>query len=157
MDGATGIVTVVYAVEKFQDCVAESSEFFEAHKEEVGADKEKFPLAPDYERYQEMQDIGSLVVVTARADGRLIGYICYYLSRHLHYDSLTAYSDVFYVTPAYRKGLVGVRLFKAVEEVLKHMGVERIYTGTKLKLDIGPILERLGYAPIERIYTKVLI
>ena len=91
-----------------------------------------------------------------RKFNKLIGYHIATVVRHLHYNSKTAYTDVFYVDPLHRKGSVGVRLFKEAENYLVAMGVERIYTGTKLKLDIGPILERLGYQPIERVYTKVV-
>jgi len=144
-----------YQVEKFDDALPDMAPFFQDHMEEVGADKSQFPLSPDIERYRWMQERGDLCLVTVRDDGKLIGYYCAVLMRHLHYDSRTAYTDVFYLAPDRRQGTIGIKLFKAAEDVLRMMGVERIYTGTKLKLDIGPILERLGYKPIERIYTKV--
>ena len=147
---------VTYQVERFQDCAAEGSLLWHAHLREVGADSAHFTLDPDIGRYCAMQDAGQLCIVTARKFGKLIGYHCSTVTRHLHYNSKTAYTDVFYIDPLHRKGPVGIRLFKEAEKALIAMGVERIYSGTKLKLDIGPILERLGYNPIERVYTKVV-
>lgn len=144
-----------YQLERWQDAESEMAEHFSAHCAEVGADPGRFTLSPDYAMFRALQDSGNLAVITARDDGRLVGYHVSLVRRHMHYDSLTAYTDIFYIAPPYRKGMIGVKLFKAAEDVLTAMGVERIYTGTKLKLDIGPILERLGYNAIERLYTKV--
>lgn len=147
---------IQYQVERWHDAEFEMAQLFDAHCAEVGADPGQFKLSPDYRSYRSFQDAGQLCVITARRDGLLIGYHISILRRHLHYDSLTAYTDVFYVRPDHRKGTIGVRLFQASEAAVRAMGAERIYTGTKLKLDIGPILERLGYNAIERLYTKVV-
>jgi GNAT superfamily N-acetyltransferase len=65
-------------------------------------------------------------------------------------------SDVLYLAPEYRKGTTGIRLMKTAEEELVKLGVQRIVQNVKLTNDWGSILERMGYKPFERIYTKVL-
>ena len=127
------------------------------HWEEVALNKDAIPLKMDYGRYNKLDDAGALHVVTARNDGELIGYHMSMVWTHMHYaDSLTAFTDIFFLRKEYRKGTgAGIKLFKFMINSLRERGVQRIYMGTKLSLDIGPILERLGFKAIERIYTLV--
>lgn len=149
--------TYQYAVEDYRDVEHELAALWEEHRDEVGADKGLFELAPDSDRYREAARTGVAHLVVCRYDGVVIGYHCCFVRPHLHYKhSLTAFTDVFFIKKEYRIGRVGIRLFKYVEETLEQRGVQRIYTGTKLSLDIGAILSHMGYNPIERIYTKVL-
>ena len=37
-----------------------------------------------------------------------------------------------------------------------YIGVRKIFTATKLHMDQGPLFERLGYRPVERMYAKLL-
>ena len=76
----------------------------------------------------------------------------------LHYAYKEADSDIFFLAPEYRKGLAGARLLKFAEASLRAIGVERVFTRTKLspQHDLGPLLERLGFRPIERVYSKIL-
>ena len=55
-----------------------------------------------------------------------------------------------------RKGFVGIKLLKFMEESLKAKGVQKIYMGHKLHINLTPILERLGYKQIEKLFTKVI-
>ena len=146
-----------YAVERYIDVKVEAEGLLKEHYEEVASDKDLIQLNADHARYEAYDDAGTLHLVTCRCDGKLIGYYVCFVYTHPHYkDSLTAYTDVFFISKEYRKGRVGIKLFQYVEQTLRQRGVQRIYAGTKLKLDIGPMLEYLGYNPIERVYTKVL-
>lgn len=145
-----------YQVEEYQDCITEVSAHYEEHWKELAADP-SIPLNPHYEQYDLIAQAGLLHVTTVRYNGKLVGYHFVMLSPHLHYkQSLTAFTDIFYLEPEHRNGWIGVKLFKTMESTLKDRGVQRIYMGTKLKSDIGPILDRLGYNPIERLYTKII-
>ena len=145
-----------YQVEEYQDCIKEVSAHYEEHWKELAADP-SIPLNPHYEQYNLIALAGLLHVTTVRYNGKLVGYHFAMLSPHLHYkQSLTAFTDIFYLEPEHRNGWIGVKLFKTMESTLKDRGVQRIYMGTKLKSDIGPILDRLGYNPIERLYTKII-
>ena len=147
----------VYALERYVDVKEEASALLVAHYLEVAADRVLIVLNPDHARYESYDDAGTLHLVTCRCDGQLIGYYVCFVYTHPHYmDSLTAYTDVFFIRKDFRKGRVGINLFKFVEKTLRDRGVQRIYAGTKLSHDVGPILEHLDFKPIERIYTKVL-
>ncbi len=147
----------VYASERYADWKHEAAALLELHYDEIAADKDLIKLNPDHERYEYHDSIGQLNLVTCRKDGALVGYHIAFVYTHPHYrDSLTAFTDVFFIHPEHRNGRVGIRLFQYAEKTLREKCVQRIYTGTKLSNDIGSLLEYMDFKPIERLYTKVL-
>jgi N-acetylglutamate synthase-like GNAT family acetyltransferase len=48
-------------------------------------------------------------------------------------------------------------LFHAVERELRRRGVKRVYAGSKLHKDSSALFTALGYTPIERWFSKLLI
>lgn len=148
---------IAYAVESWEQAMPEMSSHWDAHWKEVALDHEVIALDPDLEEYGRLDKAGGLHIVTVRQDGLLVGYHISFLRPHIHYkQSLSAFTDIYYVAPAFRRGLVGTRLFQYVEETLKAKGVQKMFTGTKLHLDVGKIFERLGWRETERLYTKVI-
>jgi len=127
------------------------------HWDEIALDKEKIKLNPDIDTFQFLEDCDHLHIITLRDDGKLVGYHASIVRSHLHYkDSLTAYVDMYFVHPDYRKGRVGIDLFKYAEKSLSARGCERVYTGTKLHKDMGVLLSRLGHKETERLYVKYI-
>lgn len=148
---------ITYQVENWDDCWEEMSAMWQAHYEEVALHKSKIKLDPDMATYDALNSAGSLHVVTVRKDAKIIGYHIAIVRPHLHYrTSLSAYSDVYYVDPAHRKGMVGVKLFIETEKLLKQRGVERFYTGTKMSKDMSRIFEHLGFDEVERQHCKYI-
>ncbi len=148
---------ITYQVESWKEFSREAKELFVAHWEEVALNKEQIPLDVDYSSYELNDAQGSLHIVTVRKDGTLIGYHASIIKPHLHYvSSLTAYTDVYFLTPENRTGRTGIKLFKEVEKTLKDRGVERIITTTKTHLDKGKIFTYLGYKDAERVFTKYI-
>ena len=128
-----------------------------AHWEEVAMNKNEIKLNPDFKTYEQYQIDGSLHIVVMREDGELAGYHISIVKPHLHYlQSLSAFTDVYYVSPKHRKGRAGLRLFQEVEKTLKARGVQKIFTGTKKHLDMSRLLEYLGYKSTETLFTKLL-
>lgn len=148
---------VTYQVEDWFDCWQEMSALWHEHWEEVALNRDKIVLEPDMDCYAQYASTGALHVVTVRADGRIVGYHISVIRPHLHYkSSLSAFTDVYFLHPDFRHGMAGVRLFKEVESSLKARGVQKMFTGTKLSLDMGKIFERLGWHETERLYTKYI-
>lgn len=147
----------VYAVELWADVKGEMAPMFERHWREIALNHAEVPLDIDHARYDALAAAGALHVVTARDETGLIGYHIAIISTHLHYKStLHGITDVYYVAPEKRQGFTGIRLFQAVERELKARGVRKLFTGTKLHLDMGPLFERLGYTAVERLYSKLI-
>ena len=129
---------------------------FPAHYDELCVTKE-FPLDPDYEAYKKIADAGNLVCIACMDGMEVVGYIVFIVQPHLHYKScLTAFEDIYYIRPDYRKGRVGIRLFKYAEEVLKGIGVNRIIMHTKIHMDNSKLFEYLGYKWTDKLFTKIL-
>lgn len=148
---------ITYQVEDWADCWQEMSGLWQAHYEEVALNRDKIRLDPDLDAYHTLNANGQLHVVTVRENGALIGYHIAFVRPHIHYrTSLSAYSDVYYVKPEHRKGMVGVKLFIETEKFLKQRGVERLYTGTKMSKDMAAIFERLGWREVERQFSKYI-
>lgn len=145
----------------YADCdpfafVEELKELFPLHYEELCVTKD-FPLAPDYDAYKRLADCGMLRCVTVRADEELVGYIIFIIQPHLHYMTCkTAFEDIYYIRPDFRKGRVGIRLFKYAEEVLKGIGVNRVIMHTKIHMDNSKLFEYLGYKWTDKLFTKIL-
>jgi predicted acetyltransferase len=101
----------------YADCdpfvfVEELKELFPLHYEELCVTKD-FPLAPDYDAYKRLADARMLRCITARVGEELIGYIIFVVQPHLHYMTCkTAFEDIYFIRKEYRKGRVGIRLFK---------------------------------------------
>ena len=146
-----------YRVERWRDLKREMLPLLQRHWREVALNHTEVPLDIDQERYAELDEEGSLHIVTARRDGLLIGYHVAIISPHLHYKStLHGITDVYWIAPECRHGVTAMRLFQAVERELKASGVRKLFTATKLHLDQGPLFERLGYKPVERLYAKLI-
>ena len=127
------------------------------HWEEIAHNKDLIPLSPDWNVYQGLANAGMLHATAAREEGELVGYQIYIVTPHPHYKtSLTANSDVLYLAPERRQGMTGIKLMKAAEANLKAIGVQRVLQNVKFSNDWGAILDRMGYSPFERIYSKIL-
>ena len=148
--------TITYEdVDGFQ-FVDEFERLFPEHYEELCVTKE-FPYEPDYPAYKRMAEAGMLRCITCRADGKLIGYIIFMVTPHLHYKScMTAIEDLYFVSKEYRKGRVGIKLFQYAEKVLKERGVQRIVMHTKVHLDNSKLFEYLGYKMTDKVFSKML-
>lgn len=150
---------VVFRPENLRNVQPEMAPLLREHWEEIALDHEAVPLDPDWPRYLALNDAGCLSTVTARMGegGPLVGYHVAIVSGHLHYGSTKhGVTDVYYISPEHRDGFIGLRMFRAVDEEMKRLGVVKRITGTKVALDIGPVLRRLGYRLTEHVYTKVL-
>jgi GNAT superfamily N-acetyltransferase len=148
---------ITYQVEQWRDIVAELEVLWPRHWEEIAINRDTIKLAPDYKSYGEFADAGALHVVTVREAGKVIGYHVSIVRPHLHYrNDLHGFADMYYIEPEHRQGWVGIKLFKTVEKTLKARGVKKIFTATKLHLDVGRLFERLGFHETERLYTKTL-
>ena len=148
---------VTFMVEKWSDCCGQMSALWDEHWEEVALNRDVIKLDPDLDQYAELESRGALHVVVGRAASEIVGYHISIIRPHLHYrQSLSAFTDVYFIRQAHRKGMTGVRLLKEVEATLKARGVQKMFTGTKVSLDMGLIFERLGWTETERLYTKVI-
>ena len=149
-------MAITYQEEKFSSILDEVKPVLQKHYEEISASKQ-FRLNPNYVAYFQLQDQGLLTVVTCRDEGKLVGYIAFFVMPHMHYlDCKTANEDLYFILPEYRKGMTGIKLFKKAEEILKQKGVQRIILSCKTNFDHSKIFERLGYQFFEKHFNKFI-
>jgi len=130
-----------------------------AHHAETAVFADEMPLAPNFAAYEKLEQLGALRVYTARRDGSLIGYSVCLVSTSLHRPVVEANESLLYVVPEHRGKTVGVRLMRFVEAQLAAEGVQLLARRSKAgrpELDLGSMLTRMGYTPVETIYARRL-
>lgn len=144
--------------EKWADCVAEMRLIWPEHWASLALDQAQIRLGVDEAKYEQGEALGCLHIVTARADGTLIGYYYGMLMNHLHYRDagVMCYSDVYYLKPEFRQGGAGARFMAFILASLKEAGVVKLYISTKIHDDHGALFERLGMQCTDRVFTKLL-
>lgn len=148
--------------EKFSAIARELPPLFKLHWNELALNKEEIPLEPDWGRYFQYETLGILYILTVRSDGVLVGYAFSLVGPHLHYAStLWGQTEMFWLQPAFRRGLTGVHMLREVEGGMRQLGVKVHHFPIKLHFlsergTIGRLFERLGYKPIETVYGKRL-
>lgn len=148
---------ITYQVEDWFDCKEQMEWLYPLHWEEIALNKNSIPLKMWFEEYDKLAKADILHIVTARDDDKIVGYYWAMIRHHMHYaDSLTAFTDMFYLHPKYRKGMNGYKLIKFFVESVKTKGVQRIISNTKVHLDTSVIFKRLGFIQAETVYTKVI-
>lgn len=123
------------------------------HKDEVCV----FPdviLDPDWDKYDALDKLEMLAVITARRNGKVVGYSVNILMRHLHYDFKYAINDIIYMIPPLRGHAMG--LLRATERMLTDIEVKFFSLSVKPHIDYRPVLERLGYKLLEYQYFRRL-
>lgn len=130
----------------------------DAYWAEVRGSSQPETLDVNPETYAAHEAAGSLVLVTARGSGKVVGFTMFFAFIHHHYQStLSGHEDSWYVLPAYRRGTnAGIRLLRVALEVLTDMGCTHAYAGTMYQNDVTPILRRVGFVPVETIHCVVL-
>jgi len=153
-----GSSVIKFAREKFTDVCDEIKPLLEDHWQEIALNKDKIKLNPDWNRYFQMECAEQLAIFTMRDNGKMVGYFVIIMIKHLHYvDHVFAFNDIIFVHPSYRKGMNAIRFIKFCESEVKKIGASVLTINSKVHAPFGSILERIGYAHIEQIYSKALI
>lgn len=115
------------------------------------------PLDPDTVKYDRLEEAGLLRCYTCRVREVLVGYGVYIVQANAHYrGSLQANQDVLFLAPEYRRSRMGLGLITFADQELRAEGVQVVYQHVKEKHNFGPLLERLGYELVDRIYARRL-
>lgn len=148
---------ITIQVESFTEQLDELMPLLPLHYEELALNKDKVPLAPQYDIYMKREELGELIFVTVRELGELIGYFIGFIAPGLHYKTcLTCTMDIFYIHPEKRGSSIGADLFRFTEKELTRRGVQRWFVGSKCHMDASWLFERLGFDRVEVYYSKML-
>lgn len=148
---------MIFRQERLQDIRTEIEPLLPEHWEEVALDQDTIKLDPDWEQYKRLEDLGMLLCITAREDGRLVGYAIWMITKSLHYKGYVfADNDVFFLLKSHRKWMNGYRLLTESFKILKQHGAHKAFTDMKLHRSVSLVFHRLGCKPIELSWAKDL-
>lgn len=110
------------------------------------------------ETYEALEKANQLVAVVARKDGKLIGYVVFYLAPSAFYRDMTeARCHALFLSRAQRRGTVGYRLLKEANDVLASAGAGAVYYASPCgEHDFSPLLKRIGCEPLETTHVRKL-
>lgn len=133
-----------------------SAQLVHDHKNDLCAFGEDVDLKIHWGYYKHLETMDMVRVYCATEFGILFGYFGAVISAHQHYqDHVVADCDAMYVAKDYRDGLLGYKFLKwCLNKLENEPRVKSILFGTKAHFDVGKLLDRLGYKPIETIYHK---
>lgn len=145
-----------YAVEKWSDMIREAIPYLNDHHTEAGIRFEGAKLDMHFERYLEAQRAGCLHCVTARYEGRLVGYCWFTVTQELNDKTTTTARGTVYLQPDYRHGLTGKHFMTHAIATLKPLGVHRVLFDTPTDSRLAVLMASLDMAPVATVYGKVL-
>lgn len=115
------------------------------------------PLDMDWERYAELQHHNKLILVTAREDMKLVGFVMYFIIDHLHHKGLRmGICDILAVHVDHRGKRIGRLLVQAGIELLKARDVKAVIHNSRTVYDVDPLFPKLGFELVEHSYMKRL-
>lgn len=148
--------SVTFQVERFADVLDELHSLHEAHFAETDRYRGHLGLAPDYEAMKAEDRAGTMVQITARQDGEMVGHIRLYIRRGRHTGTLHAMEDAMYLKPEVRGGRTALRMVQYSEAVLRALGVLEVRATAKLSNGAARFLEGAGYKPVATELVKFL-
>ena len=144
-----------FATENYVEVYDEASPLMDLHWQEIAKNKQLLKLNPDREFYDNVKD--NVLLVTARMDGKLIGYFVWFVFKHHHYaDVLTAEEDIHFLLPDYRKGMTGYLLMKNARDAAIAAGAKFLVMREKIGKEHPAILKRLGFKPTDIVLTHAV-
>lgn len=148
---------ITFQEEKFRDVAAEAAPLLEAHYKEIAMYQDKIEYSPDYSKYEMLDDNDMLYILTARDEGRLIGYFVNFVLPNVHYSKdVYAQNDILFIHPDYRGGTAAMRMFKRAEDDMRERGVSVMTIHMKTFAPFDKLVEKLEWDYAERIYTKCI-
>jgi len=150
-------MTIKYQQEFLATVKDEIVPLLNSHWEEIALNKDKIKLNPDWDAYDNLEQVDKLKIFTARDDNKLVGYFVVIVGVNIHYkDHLFASNDIIYLSPEHRKGFTGIRLIKFAEKCLKQDGISVLTINTKVHQPFDRLMDFLKFRKIERVYSKYL-
>lgn len=151
--------TLTFQRESFDSWLRDAEPLFYPHWKELTIDKELCgDPYPDVEKFRDVENRGRLLIVTARAEGQLVGYWVGAVLGHMHYPTSgdMAHTDMYFLHPDYRVGANGIELLEFAEQEARKAGAVKFYISCKIHADHTRLMEAMGFRKTDYVFTKVL-
>lgn len=131
----------------------ECKDTFDEHLREIAV----LSLEPEvnFIEYIRSSQRGTLAMMVARDEGKVVGYLGYWIINDVNHKAVLAQQAGFYLNENYRKGFNAVKMIRAAEKMLKEgYDVDLILNVSTVKKDLGPLFKYLKYKEAETMYLK---
>jgi hypothetical protein len=149
--------SLTFSIERWPEFWRDCQHILPIHWKEMALNQDTIALDVDADRFKVIDDQGLLHILTARADGWMVGYYIAIVMPHLHYKNSgnMAFTDMYYLLKPFRNGN-GVKLFAEAERTLRERGVTKAYISCKVHSDHTELFEKLGWTMSDKSFVKVL-
>lgn len=114
----------------------------EDHFLEVGNTK-VYELAPDWAKYDAIDEAGGLLMLAAYHNDSCIGYSINFLTPHVHYvNQNICYNDVLFVSKEHRNSSAGGRLIIATTKAARSAGAKVMQWHAKPNTALDEVLSK---------------
>jgi predicted GNAT superfamily acetyltransferase len=136
------------------EMLANASQLFSEHWEEVALNKQVMVLKPDEHKYRSLEANNMLLILGAFEGDQVVGYSVNVVMNHAHYaDLVVCNNDLLFVTEGKRNGRLGVQLIRETEKVAKERGARLMLWHAKPSTPLEKIMPRLGYGVQDIIFS----
>lgn len=149
---------IAFHVERVADCWDEVYALAKLHHDGTQSYRRHEPFLPSRDRYVSYNELGYFHLITARSDGKLVGYFGVYITPSMHSQLLMATEDTFFIHPDYRQGRLAIRMLKYIESYCRNAGVHELLFSCEQDNTSGihGLLSLLAYEPVIVQYRKHL-
>lgn len=140
-----------YEVVKLTEIIRTCMPLIEANFRETGTCGK---LNLDKALYAALDDSPSFGIVAVNQDGKPVGMVSVFVSKHQHTQELVATNDTLYCTPEYRRVGLGGRLFLLAEKAAKARGVKYFQWAVHEGSGMDHALARRPYLAKQIVYYK---
>ena len=146
-----------YAIENVYEIHHEMDELLAIHYDQVSTHKHIKVLAPKWERFKELTEMGHCRTATVRTDDdELVGYFITFIFPHVHFDCVMAMNDAVFLHPDHR-GFASYKLFKfAIADLRACSEADILAVHMKIHLPFRELLAKLGFNQTEESWELAL-
>ena len=154
---------LTYKWERFPAILREFVPVLQVHYQETATYPKQLPIEPNFDQLCQMDEMGMLLTLTVRHEGKLVGYLLATVGAHLNFvmtQFSTAY--MYYLAPEYRRGWNGVRMFRIWISAMRKRGIRVLQVAETIKVrgrhgrHVGILMRYLGFKCVERSYSRLL-
>lgn len=150
---------VLIQVERIRSCLNQLKDIVPEYYEKTVAKEHVPPIDRDWEQSIDLEAQDKLILITARdaLDGRICGYVTYYIGPHPAYKTVVfATCGTLAVKLDQRGKGIATQLLKAAEPLVKQYHAKYISHGFRTVYKTEPIFPKLGYRLAELQFVKEL-
>ena len=103
-------------------------------------------------RYFDLYEKGLLRVITAAEDGKLVGLVALVVSPSQHYGFPIVSVESIFLSKAYRKGALGLKLLATAKSVAKKEGAPGMAIMAPPGSSLDKLCQRFGYVNTHKAY-----